>query len=290
MTAYINFGSMDATEAIKRYKQRRKDDNREGVDNAGDFEDELDTDDESDDDGPSGGALTAGLQVLIDDPEWSAANPQLHGRLIDRMGMSRGDEISKRTEEIGSTREKAEREMIATAAAAAERSRHIAASTAFKHLAFTDPSRDSFGIFGSPGTPASVASVDTPGTPAGNSPFAETQSGSGKRHVTHTIINEALSQSFGGEGDGSRESTVPIVNALFPLSARTLALDLPINRNAPLMHDTLRVAHTQIQREQQQREAQRRAREEWEAALAASRAAQRDNGSGSEDSGTEPFA
>ena len=293
MTAYVNFGSMDATEAIQRYKQRRIDDNREGIDNAGDFEDELDTDDESDDDGPSGGALTAGLQVLIDDPEWSAANPQLHGRLIDRMGMSRGDEISKRTEEIGSTREKAEREMIANAAAAAARSRHIAASTAFKNLSFTDPSRDSLGIFGSPGTPASVASVDTPGTPgtpAGNSPFAETQSGSGKRHGTHTIINEALSQSFGGEGDGSRESTVPIVNALFPLSARTLALDLPINRNAPLMHDALRVAHTQIQREQQQREAQRRAREEWEAALAASRAAQREDGSGSEDSGTEPFA
>jgi hypothetical protein len=207
--------------------------------------------------------------------------------------MSRGDEISKRTEEIGSTREKAEREMIATAAAAAERSRHIAASTAFKHLAFTDPSRDSFGIFGSPGTPASTTSVDTPETPAfptGNSPFAGTQSGSGKRsHATHTIINEALSQSFGGEGDGSRESTVPIVNALFPHSARTLALDLPIHRNAPLMHDTLRVAQAQIQQEQQQREAQRRAREEWEAALAASRAAQRDNGSGSEDSGTEPF-
>jgi len=102
--------------------------------------------------------------------------------------------------------------------------------------------------------------------------------------------NEALSQSFGGEGDGSRESTVPIVNALFPHSARTLALDLPIHRNAPLMHDTLPVAHTQIPREQQQREAQRRAREEWEAALAASRAAQRDNGSGSEDSGsTAPF-
>ena len=183
MTAYVNFGSMDATDAIKRYKQRRIDDNREGIDNAGDFEDELDTDDESDDDGPSGGALdggalTAGLQVLHDDPEWSAANPQLHGRLIDRMGMSRGDEISKRTEEIGSTREKAEREMIANAAAAAERSRHTAASTAFKHLAFTDPSRDSIGIFGSPGTPASTAPMDTPGTPAfpmGNSPFAGTQ-------------------------------------------------------------------------------------------------------------------
>ena len=108
--------------------------------------------------GLDGGALTAGLQVLIDDREWSAANPQLYGRLIDRMGMSRGDEISKRTGEIGPMKEKAEREMIANAAAAAERSRHIAASTAFKHLAFTDPSRDSIGIFGSPGTPTSFDS------------------------------------------------------------------------------------------------------------------------------------
>jgi|TARA_B110000977_G_scaffold26230_1_gene32581 hypothetical protein len=128
--------------------------------------------------GLDGGALTAGLQVLIDDREWSAANPQLYERLIDRMGMARGDEISKRTGEIGPMKEKAEREMIANAAAAAERSRHTAASTAFKHLAFTDPSRDSIGIFGSPGTPASTAPMDTPGTPAfpmGNSPFAGTQ-------------------------------------------------------------------------------------------------------------------
>ena len=60
----------------------------------------------------------------------------------------------------------------------AARSRHIAASTAFKHLAFTDPSWDSIGIFGTPGTPASTAPMDTPGTPAfpmGNSPFAGTQ-------------------------------------------------------------------------------------------------------------------
>ena len=93
------------------------------------------------------------------------------------LGMS-GDEISKRTGEIGPMKEKAEREMIANAAAAAERSRHTAASAAFKHLAFTDPSRDSIGIFGSPGTPASTAPMDTPGTPAfpmGNSPFAGTQ-------------------------------------------------------------------------------------------------------------------
>ena len=82
---------------------------------------------------------------------------------------------------------------------------------------------------------------------------------------------------------------MPIVNALFPESARNAERDLQIHRNAPLMHDTLRVAQTQIQQEQQQREAQRRAREEWEAALAASRAAQRD-GSESEYSGsTVPF-
>ena len=45
--------------------------------------------------------MSDGLQVLIDDADWSAANPQLYGRLIDRMGMSRTDEISKRTGEVG---------------------------------------------------------------------------------------------------------------------------------------------------------------------------------------------
>ena len=82
---------------------------------------------------------------------------------------------------------------------------------------------------------------------------------------------------------------MPLANALFPQTARTHERDLPRHLNAPLMHDAMRIAHIQIQREQQQREAQRRAREEWEAALAASRAAQRD-GSESDDSGsTVPF-
>ena len=101
---------------------------------------------------------------------------------------------------------------------------------------------------------------------------------------------EPLTQSFGGEGDGSADTTVPIVDALFPHSARTLALDLPVHRNAPLMHQTLRVAHGQIQNEEQARAAQRRAREEWEAALTASRAAQREGDASSEESGsTAPF-
>ena len=51
--------------------------------------------------------------------------------------------------------------------------------------------------------------------------------------VRYIGYSEPLSQNFGGEGDGSRESTVPIVNALFPHGARTLALELPIHRNAP---------------------------------------------------------
>ena len=78
------------------------------------------------------------------------------------------------------------------------------------------------------------------------------------------------------EEDGSKDATVPIVDALFPNSARTLALDLPVHRNAPPMHDTLRVVHYQIQNEQQAREAQRQDREEWEAVMAASRAGQRE--------------
>jgi hypothetical protein len=173
---------LDAVDALQYFMERRGRNARAPVGDT-EFDDSGDEDQdigefEPGGGGLDGGALTAGLQVLIDDREWSDANPQLYERLIDRMSMSRGDEISKRTGEIGPMKEKAEREMIANAAAAAERSRHTAASAAFKHLAFTDPSRDSIGIFGSPGTPASAAPMDTPGTPAfpmGNSPFAGTQ-------------------------------------------------------------------------------------------------------------------
>jgi hypothetical protein len=104
MTAYINFGSMDATEAIKRYKQRRKDDNREGVDNAGDFEDELDSDDDSDDDGPSGGALQPNMAAILADPQWAQANPALAARLQARdgaTGLTRGAEIAARIAALG---------------------------------------------------------------------------------------------------------------------------------------------------------------------------------------------
>ena len=104
MTAYINFGSMDATEAIQRYKQRRKDDNREGIDNAGNFEDELDTDDESDDGGPSGGALQPNMAAILADPQWAQANPALAARLRARDGadgLTRGAEIAARIAALG---------------------------------------------------------------------------------------------------------------------------------------------------------------------------------------------
>ena len=38
--------------------------------------------------GLNGGALSDGLQVLIDDADWSAANPQLYGRLILKVPFS----------------------------------------------------------------------------------------------------------------------------------------------------------------------------------------------------------
>ena len=69
MTAYRNFGNLEPGEAIARYMQRREDDARTPLDNAGEFEDELNTDDESDDDF-GGGALGPGLQNLLENAEF----------------------------------------------------------------------------------------------------------------------------------------------------------------------------------------------------------------------------
>ena len=41
MSAYRNFGNMEPSEAIARYKQRKSDDARTPLNNAGDFEDEV---------------------------------------------------------------------------------------------------------------------------------------------------------------------------------------------------------------------------------------------------------
>jgi hypothetical protein len=148
MTAYINFGSMDSTDAIKRYKQRRKDDNREGVDNAGDFEDELDTDDDSDDDGPSGGALQPNMAAILADPQWAQANPALAARLQARdgaTGLTRGAEIAARIAALGGdanarVQEAAERNQITAAAnaraqQAAQQAAQAEAAAAWARLA-----------------------------------------------------------------------------------------------------------------------------------------------------------
>ena len=92
---------LDAAEALERFMERRGRDAQAPV-GATEFDDSGDEDQDIGEFEPSGGglnggALSDGLQVLIDDADWSAANPQLYGRLIDRMGMSRTDEISKRT-------------------------------------------------------------------------------------------------------------------------------------------------------------------------------------------------
>lgn len=272
MTAYRNFGNMNPDDAIARYRQRKSDDARTPLDSAGEFEDELGTDDESDSE-PTGGALGPGLVNLLESAEFQTGHPALAERLRARAGaagLTRGQEIAQRraqlvatgmSGEAAATQEVAERDQIAQMAndssnLAQARIQHVVLPQAMAEGRIMQQ-RDA---------------DDAPDEPGGGA-----------------LYTEPLTQPFGGEGDGSSESTVPIVNALFPESARNAERDLPIHRNAPLMHDTLRVAQTQIQREQQQREAQRRAREEWEATLAASRAVQRD-GSESEYSGsTVPF-
>jgi hypothetical protein len=275
MTAYRNFGGMEPNEAIEKYKERKVNDARTPLDNAGAFEDELETDDESDED-PTGGAISTGLQNLLENAEFTTGHPVLAERLRARAGaagLTRAQEIAQRRAQLTASgmseadaagQELAERDQIAQLAndpynVAIARVNQVVLPEAIAEGRLMQQ-RD--------------ADDDAPDEPGGGA----------------YGYSEPLSQSFGGEGDGSRESTVPIVNALFPHGARTLALELPIHRNAPLMHHALRVAQTQIQRQEQERAAQRRAREEWEAVIAASRAAQRDR-LGSEVSGsTEPFA
>ena len=124
MTAYRNFGGLEPSEAIARYKQRREDDARTPLDNAGDFEDELNTDDESDDDF-GGGALGPGLQNLLENVEFQRDHPVLADRLRVRAGdagITRAQEIAQRvatlvasgmTEQAATTQERNERDQIA---------------------------------------------------------------------------------------------------------------------------------------------------------------------------------
>jgi hypothetical protein len=165
-----------ADEALEAYKLMLGRDDEVVGDTA--FDDSGDEDQNLGGFGLRGGALSDGLQRLVDDTQWAAANPVLYGRLTDRMQMSRREEIRRRAARVGVDQERAERDEIATAATAVERARTAAATTAFKQLSFTDPDRDSLGIFGSPGAPGPASPMGTPGTPAfpmGASPAAGTQ-------------------------------------------------------------------------------------------------------------------
>ena len=79
---------MEPSEAIARYKQRKSDDARTPLDNAGDFEDELGTDDESDFEEPTGGALTMQMSGLMSNDEFTQSHPELTARLRARNGYS----------------------------------------------------------------------------------------------------------------------------------------------------------------------------------------------------------
>jgi hypothetical protein len=164
-----------ADEALRAYKLMLSRDDQVVGDTA--FDDSGDEDQNLGGLGMRGGALSDGLQRLVDDTQWAAANPVLYGRLTDRMQMSRREEIRRRAARVGVDQERAERDEIATAATAVERARTAAATTAFKQLSFTDPDRDSLGIFGTPGAPGLASPMGTPGTPAfpmGGSPGAGT--------------------------------------------------------------------------------------------------------------------
>jgi hypothetical protein len=105
MTGYRNFGGMEPQDAIARYKQRKADDARTPLDNAGEFEDELGTDDESEGE-PSGGALGPGLRNLYANEQFQTGHPTLHARLHARSGptgLSRRDEIAQRTASLVAT-------------------------------------------------------------------------------------------------------------------------------------------------------------------------------------------
>jgi hypothetical protein len=206
MTGYRNYGDMEPSRAIARYKQRKADDARTPLNDAGEFEDELGTDDESDSE-PKGGALGPGLQNLYESEQFRSGHPALHARLHARSGptgLSRADEIAQRTaalaaagmsEQAAAAQELAERDQIAALA--------------------NDPYNVAIG-----GVNASLAewnagegrimqqrdAEDAPDSPGGGA-----------------LYREPLSQSFGGEGEGSWEAAQPGGGALdFPEVAEEL--------------------------------------------------------------------
>jgi hypothetical protein len=98
------------------------------------------------------------------------------------------------------------------------------------------------------------------------------------------LYREPLSQTFGGEGDGSREDTVALFGSLYPGNTTV--------PGAPDAAQAMRAEQTRAQREGLARAQQRRDREEWEAVMTAARARRRDelaDGSVDVSGTTEPF-
>eukprot|EP01046_Picozoa_sp_COSAG06_P018569 COSAG06_NODE_1297_length_9956_cov_20.957796_6_plen_482_part_00 len=192
MTAYRNFGNMQPSQAIARYKQRKSDDARTPLDNAGGFEDELGTDDESDEE-PTGGAISTGLQNLLDNVEFQTGHPALAERLRARAGdagLSRAEEIAQRRAQLEATgigeqaaaaQELAERDQIAQMA---NDSGNVAQAQV-QHVML--PQAEASGRI-----MQQRDADDAPDSPGGGA-----------------MYSEPLSQSFGGEGYGSREATQP---------------------------------------------------------------------------------
>eukprot|EP01043_Picozoa_sp_COSAG02_P067247 COSAG02_NODE_10738_length_1869_cov_7.198870_2_plen_268_part_00 len=192
MTAYRNFGGMEPSQAIARYKQRKSDDARTPLENAGEFEDELGTDDESDEE-LTGGAISAGLQNLLDNVEFQTGYPALTERLRARAGdggLTRAQEIAQRRAQLVATgmseqaavaQELAERDQIAQMA---NDSGNVAQAQ-IQHVMLPEAEAS--------GRLMQQRDVDdAPDSPGGGARY-----------------NEALSQSFGGEGSGSTEQTRP---------------------------------------------------------------------------------
>ena len=267
MTGYRNFGGMEPQDAIARYKQRKSDDARTPLDNAGEFEDELGTDDESESE-PSGGALGPGLQNLYANEQFQTGHPTLHARLHARSGptgLSRRDEIAQRTASLVATG------MTQVAAAAQE----LAERDQIAQLA-NDPFNVAIARVNQVVLPEAMAegrlmqqrdADDEPDEPGGGA-----------------LYREPLSQTFGGEGDGSREDTVALFGSLYPGDTAV--------PGAPDAAQAMRAEQTRAQREGLARAQQRRDREEWEAVMTAARARWRDelaDGSVDVSGTTEPF-
>ena len=179
------------------------------------------------------------MSGLMSNDEFTQSHPELTARLRARAGMSRRDEIAARraelvaagnSEEAARAIEAAERERIATAATQQYRRGDV-----WRGLA------------------KGSQPVANPETPPGS------PTGAGR--------SEALTQSFGGEGDGSRESTVPVVHNLLYAEQRVLG--------APDARAAMQRAQTREQDQARVRTAQRRAQQEWGEVMTASRAAQR---------------